>query len=677
VRTDRSRAEAATSYDLTGMAAQTSETWVAFAPLESPRMTAARPTPATFRQEGRRLARRLFAQSIVCWWILGIGFSALWWLTNRHQMAWFLFCYAWEVPAIGWTGVVLLPWLRWTRIAESIEHEETESTAALLRFPQFVAVCALLTSTIGYVIGAVQLIVFAHLPTLEALKVSVQGPVLGAVLSVAAFLAAERAIRRLSSPRMPRPIGPASQAGTAYSVAWKVRYITVTIALGAAIPIFFFGLTREQRRLEELRGLALERVVTTYAASNLPTGSLVPLPEFGPHTRVYVTTAAITPTSAGLAVPFAGSRHSSVFQLAGLRLDAPTQLLTAPSGWYPSRFDGHRVVAFQRTADNLFLAVSPLADYGPAMLNAWLAAAAVGGCALAVAFLLSLSFARSIVEPLETQSDEARALADRLEHTNAELRVAIGAAEMARRDAEAANRSKSIFLANMSHELRTPLNAIQGYAELLELGVRGPVTEEQREDLRRIQHNEQHLLSVINDMLNFARLEAARVSYTIEPVSLADAVASAAAMVIPQFRKARIRLVVERIDVGCTALADADKVRQVLLNLLSNALKFTERGGTITLSVERAADRVLVRVRDTGRGIPLEKLETIFEPFVQVDPSLTRRQQGSGLGLSISRGLARGMGGDLAVETTSAAGSVFVLTLPVAVLATRPVRVAT
>jgi signal transduction histidine kinase len=249
-------------------------------------------------------------------------------------------------------------------------------------------------------------------------------------------------------------------------------------------------------------------------------------------------------------------------------------------------------------------------------------------------------------------------------------------AEAARRRAEEANRAKSEFLAAMSHELRTPLNAIAGYAELMELGLRGPVTEEQRGDLARIRRSQRHLLTLITDILNFARLEGGRVEYDLRPVPLADLIADAAPMIEPQLAAQQlsyeVRLPAGADGGGATARADQEKVRQILLNLLSNAAKFTPAGGRVTVAVEAAAGAlggaaggaVLVRVSDTGIGIPADKLDAIFDPFVQVQTGLTRRHEGTGLGLAISRDLARGMGGDLTVESAPGAGSTFTLVLP-------------
>jgi PAS domain S-box-containing protein len=241
-----------------------------------------------------------------------------------------------------------------------------------------------------------------------------------------------------------------------------------------------------------------------------------------------------------------------------------------------------------------------------------------------------------------------------------------GAEHAARAEAERANRAKSEFLAVMSHELRTPLNAIGGYAELMEMGIRGPVTEQQHDDLRRIQVSQRHLLGLINEVLNYARLETGSVRYDVADVNLGDALAAAEALVAPQAQARELALSVAGCPPGLAARADAEKVRQVLVNLLSNAVKFTGRGGRVELSCEAAGSEVRVLVRDTGIGIAADQLERIFEPFVQVRADLTRTAEGTGLGLAISRDLARGMGGDLTAESTPGAGSTFTLTLPAA-----------
>ena len=235
----------------------------------------------------------------------------------------------------------------------------------------------------------------------------------------------------------------------------------------------------------------------------------------------------------------------------------------------------------------------------------------------------------------------------------------------ARAEAEAANRAKFEFLTTMSHELRTPLNAIAGYVELLELGIRGPVTEAQRQDLERIRRSQKHLLGLINDVLNFARIETGHVHFAFADVELGEALAEAEALISPQLAARGLSYEYRRNGAPVVARADPEKLRQIVLNLLSNAVKFTAAGGRVTLECEALDERtVAVRVHDTGMGIPADKLSTIFEPFVQVNAGYTRTSEGTGLGLSISRDLARAMGGELTAESDEGRGSVFTLTLP-------------
>jgi signal transduction histidine kinase len=240
----------------------------------------------------------------------------------------------------------------------------------------------------------------------------------------------------------------------------------------------------------------------------------------------------------------------------------------------------------------------------------------------------------------------------------------VAAERAARAEAEAANRAKSQFLAVMSHELRTPLNAIGGYAELMEMGIRGPVTAEQREDLSRIQRSQRHLLGLVNEVLNHAKLETGAVHYELTTVPAHDALAGAEALVAPQASAKALALVVTECPAELAVRADAEKLRQVLVNLASNAVKFTDRGGRVVLACAPAGAQVAFTVRDTGIGIPADKLDAIFDPFVQVRGDLTRPHEGTGLGLAISRDLARGMGGDLTAESTPGVGSTFTVTLP-------------
>ncbi|HEY0996474.1 MAG TPA: GAF domain-containing protein, partial [Gemmatimonadaceae bacterium] len=232
------------------------------------------------------------------------------------------------------------------------------------------------------------------------------------------------------------------------------------------------------------------------------------------------------------------------------------------------------------------------------------------------------------------------------------------AAEKARREAEAANRAKSDFLAMMSHELRTPLNAIAGYLDLLRMELRGPLTPDQAGDLDRIDLAQRRLLALINDVLNFAKLEAGRVEFHLRPVTVQELFEAVMPLVEPQMEARGLSF--ERASgaeaAQLVALADPEKTQQVLLNLLSNAVKFTPAGGRIALRAQREGGRIQVQVADTGVGIAATRVDDIFEPFVQVDTSLTRTADGTGLGLAISRALAREMDGDLTVRSVVGEG---------------------
>ena len=233
----------------------------------------------------------------------------------------------------------------------------------------------------------------------------------------------------------------------------------------------------------------------------------------------------------------------------------------------------------------------------------------------------------------------------------------------ARRAAEAANQAKTQFLAVMSHELRTPLNAIGGYAELLLMGIRGDLSDDQRADLERIQRSQRNLLSLINDILNYAKLEAGHVEFDMKAVPLHPLLMDLESLITPQLRARELTYDYTGCDPAFTVWADAEKVRQILLNLLSNAIKFTEPGGTIAISCVDRDDTVSVVVRDTGLGIPSDRLASVFEPFVQLERRLTSNHEGTGLGLAISRDLARGLGGELSARSTLGEGSEFDLSL--------------
>jgi signal transduction histidine kinase len=252
-----------------------------------------------------------------------------------------------------------------------------------------------------------------------------------------------------------------------------------------------------------------------------------------------------------------------------------------------------------------------------------------------------------------------------LQENATELEMQADELETARAEAEQANRAKSDFLATMSHELRTPLNAIGGYADLLLGGVRGELAPAQKADIERMKRSGEHLLSLINDILNFAKLEAGRVEFEFHEFPVKPLLTTLEDIVRPQLEARTITFTHRVPEHDLTIRADDEKVRQVLLNLVANAVKFTSPGGRVDVECDDADDCVRISVRDTGRGIPEEQLPRIFDPFVQIDRERTpSSQQGVGLGLSISRDLAAGMGGTLTASSVVGEGSTFTLTLP-------------
>jgi signal transduction histidine kinase len=284
------------------------------------------------------------------------------------------------------------------------------------------------------------------------------------------------------------------------------------------------------------------------------------------------------------------------------------------------------------------------------------------------------------VVDIEWEGDAARlaSLRDVTDRKRAEERDAqLEEERLARAEAEAANRAKSEFLAMMSHELRTPLNAVIGYAELLQLGLPGPLTDKQRTHVARILTSARHLLGLVDEVLDLARVDAGRLSLE-RAIARADNAINAAVAVIQPMAEARgVSITRDRAGLA-DALYEGDetRVRQILVNLLTNAVKFTEPGGRVTIQcgiarqpapearLQGLGPWAYLRVEDTGIGIPPEQMSAIFDPFVQVDSSHTRPREGSGLGLTISRRLAQLMKGDLSVSSTVGQGSVFTLWLP-------------
>ena len=259
-----------------------------------------------------------------------------------------------------------------------------------------------------------------------------------------------------------------------------------------------------------------------------------------------------------------------------------------------------------------------------------------------------------------------RASRDDAGNINSWLGIAVDIEERKRAEEEAlaASQAKSEFLASMSHELRTPLNAIGGYAELLAMGIRGSLNADQAQDIARIRRSQKHLLTLINDVLNFAKVDAGQAEYRLTAVPVDEALHDTESMIAPQILAKGLKYSYKAAGRTAAVLADPERLQQIVLNLLSNAVKFTDAGGSITLAATPRGNCIEIAVADTGAGIAADKLEKVFDPFVQAERRLNQPAQGVGLGLAISRDLAHAMNGEITLESTVGKGSTFTLSLP-------------
>jgi signal transduction histidine kinase len=394
----------------------------------------------------------------------------------------------------------------------------------------------------------------------------------------------------------------------------------------------------------------------------------------GATSAVVVTLGTFPPPLATAVVPGApGETALHVVHAIGLPLEIRAALDALPLD-APVPF-----AEVARTGAPLFLpdedALRLYPDWGAAMIGAGARAAAVvpvwaNGELRGV---LGLSWAaprpfdedeRAFVLTLGTMCAQAIMRA----HLRDAERLAREAERQAREAAEHANRSKAHFVATISHELRTPMNAILGYTTLMGEGSYGPVNADQQDHLGRVRSSGQHLLGLIEELLSYARVEAGEAVVRPEPVALLDVVEQSLVLVRPIAAQKGLRVRVEGPAEPVELVTDPHKLRQILVNLLANAVKFTARGEVVVLlRVEGrdAAVRVVIEVTDTGRGIAPEEQAHVFDPFWQADPTSTQSGGSSGLGLSVARQLARLLGGDVTVaQSAPGQGSTFVVSLP-------------
>src|SRR5690606_35833290 len=268
-------------------------------------------------------------------------------------------------------------------------------------------------------------------------------------------------------------------------------------------------------------------------------------------------------------------------------------------------------------------------------------------------------------------SDEHQ-YAEMLRHTNRELRRQAEMLEEVNQQLRQATKAKDQFLAVMSHELRTPINAIMGYSDLLDLGVKGALNDDQRAMLARVRETSRHLLGLINEVLDLAKIGAGRMDMVLVETDLGEIVKRASEQVAPLAAAKALALEVEEPPRPITVKADETRLTQIVINLLSNAVKFTP-SGSVRLSLRQVGDTAEIRVRDSGPGIPDEERERIFEEFYQVEGGFSRSTGGTGLGLAIARRFARLMGGEIQVASEVGTGSEFIVRLPAA--HARPVQV--
>jgi len=629
---------------------------------------------------GRRLALQLWACSIVCWWVLGIPFSRLWWLVNAKQLHWIFICYAWEVPVVGWTGAVLVPWLLWRRLTRSLSSATLETLRRLARFPVWVASLVLGASTVGYLLGALQIRHMAALPLAEAAKIVIQGPVLGALFGVAAYFLAERAIRTLELPRS-LAAGAAREPGVLHSLYGKVFSITLALTLGTAAPLLLYGLTQRQLDTEEQVGRRLDQVIAPVRTLRELEGAMR---AFGPDAYGLVFRRSnnfiVGGAGTGRVLPGDGQADFARYLTAG------------GQGHFAGRDGTHKVVGFNTVPgllpdgdDAVFVGVVPMTDYGSALAASGGAVLLIGAVSLLLGLGLAAMLAHSIVDPIrKLQSATARmaagdlaidpvgvaggdevallarqfdGMAQRVHADERSLRAAYDALQAAQDRLVQAEKLAAAgrVVSGVAHELNNPLSAILHFVE--DLLADDTLSPTDREALTAVSLQARRARKIVRDLLAFVR----RREYRGAPADLEQVLRHTVAGLRPELDRLGTRLEVT-VEPGLPpVLIDPAALEQVITNLVINGAQAAGPTGIVWVRARMDRGCASVQVEDDGPGIAPEALPHVFEPFYTTKAP----GQGTGLGLSVSLGIATQYGGSLEAENRAGGrGARFSLWLP-------------
>jgi signal transduction histidine kinase/ActR/RegA family two-component response regulator len=672
---------------------------------------AAAPHPRQFRLS--ILAGSLVA--VATWLGLGLPYSLYAWILDPFQARWVLFCYAWEVPAAGFLGPVLFPmlWLRdITRRWDALlpprpDGGDAQEIAALegslLDFPHRSAVVFLVASVLGYVVGGLQLWLFAQLPAGEVVKVCLLGVATGLVGGLFAFLYLERLLAplvqhlaRLSSDGVLR-----GRRVPLYVKVFACSLVPTIAGLLLLGPILY---SRGERILEAdlARRVSTQTSRLADAVEAAPPGarsdptwwrSQVARLQLGPSAHAYLLDAD------GRVVAGSGPARSLADE--GFRAELQAAVLAGRSGGHVDRSYVPRIVAVAPVAheQGRVLAVVQRADFTGDLQAMLVRGSVVFLVALALALLQSFLFARTLIRPIEVvtraageiaasprgpwrsvsvrTNDEVGQLATTFDAMTARLHEARTALERygaertellereraARADAETANRSKDEFLAMVSHELRAPLQTLLTWTTLLRRGPLEPARAAQA--LETIERSARRQAQHINDLLDVSRIVTGKLRIDESLVDLAEVAAAAVDEVRMAAEQKRLRLVAR--TERCFVWGDGRRLHQVVVNLLSNAIKFTPENGVVTLGCESSGREAVITVRDTGTGISADLLPHVFERFRQADTTTTRVHEGLGLGLAIAHHLTELHRGRITAASDGPdRGAVFTVRLPLA-----------